>query len=178
MEIWNLRGEPATGAWKTKWKVHHRNHCQPTLPSQNTVCTPATVSRGWMLRLRLWGLDPRERTLVTCHEYTLRRPVWHSWGSPGESLGLPERQEIIAAVTLHTCKLQDPIFKSGIGKIPWCWERVKAEEGGDRAWDGWMASLFHWTWIWENSGRRWGIEKPGELHAVHGAAKSQTGLGN
>ena len=99
-----------------------------------------------------------------------------SRGKPGPAR--ETRNHCCNNLTLHTCKLQDPIFKSDIGKIPWCWERVKAEEGGDRAWDGWMASLFHWTWIWENSGRWWGIEKPGELHAVHGAAKSQTGLGN
>ena len=39
-------------------------------------------------------------------------------------------------------------------KRPWCWERLKAkEEGGGRGWDGWMASLTQWTWIWANSGR-------------------------
>ena len=26
-------------------------------------------------------------------------------------------------------------------------------EGRDRGWDGWMASLTQWTWLWENSGR-------------------------
>ena len=34
-------------------------------------------------------------------------------------------------------------------KRPWCWERLKAEgEGHDRGWDGWMASLTRWTWVW------------------------------
>ena len=38
-------------------------------------------------------------------------------------------------------------------KRPWCWERLKAGgEGDDRGWDGWMASLTQWTWIWVNSG--------------------------
>ena len=33
-------------------------------------------------------------------------------------------------------------------KRPWCWERLKArEEGDDRGWDGWMASLTRWTWV-------------------------------
>ena len=42
-------------------------------------------------------------------------------------------------------------------KRPWCWERLKAGgEGNDRGWDGWMASLTQWTWIWVNSGSwRW-----------------------
>ena len=35
---------------------------------------------------------------------------------------------------------------------PWCWERLKAgEEGDDRGWDGWMASLTQWTRVWVNS---------------------------
>ena len=37
---------------------------------------------------------------------------------------------------------------------------------GDREWDGWMASLTQWTWIWANSGRYWETEKPGMLHSV------------
>ena len=38
-------------------------------------------------------------------------------------------------------------------KRPGCWERLKAEgEGDDRGWDGWMASLTGWTWVWASSG--------------------------
>ena len=37
----------------------------------------------------------------------------------------------------------------------WCWERLRARgEGGNRGWDGWMASLTQWAWVWANS-RRW-----------------------
>ena len=39
-------------------------------------------------------------------------------------------------------------------KIPWCWEGLGAGEGDDRGWDGWMASLTQWTWVWVNS-RSW-----------------------
>ena len=36
-------------------------------------------------------------------------------------------------------------------KRPWCWERLKARgEWDDRGWDGWMASLTRWTWVWAN----------------------------
>ena len=35
----------------------------------------------------------------------------------------------------------------------WCWERLRAGgEGGDRGWDGWMASLTQQTRVWANSG--------------------------
>ena len=37
-------------------------------------------------------------------------------------------------------------------KRPWCWERLKAgEEGDKRGRDGWMASKTQWTWVWVNS---------------------------
>ena len=56
--------------------------------------------------------------------------------------------------------------KWGFWKRPWyCWERLKAEEG-DWGWDGWMASPIQWTWTWANSGRWWGIGKPGMLQSM------------
>ena len=45
----------------------------------------------------------------------------------------------------------------------WCWEGLGAGEGDDRGWDGWMASLTRWTWVWVNSGS-WGwTGRPGVL---------------
>ena len=37
------------------------------------------------------------------------------------------------------------------------------EEKRDRGWDGWMASLTRWTWIWVNSGSWWWTGRPGML---------------
>ena len=38
-------------------------------------------------------------------------------------------------------------------KRPWYWERLKAgREGDDRGWDGQIASLTQWTWVWASSG--------------------------
>ena len=49
-------------------------------------------------------------------------------------------------------------------KRPWCWERLRAGgEGDDRGWDGWMASLTRWTWVWVNSGSWWWTGRPGVL---------------
>ena len=33
----------------------------------------------------------------------------------------------------------------------------------NRGWDGWMASLTRWTWVWANSGRQWRTRKTGVL---------------
>ena len=49
-------------------------------------------------------------------------------------------------------------------KRPWCLERLRAGgEGEDRGWDGWMASLAQWTWVWVDSGSWWWIGRPGVL---------------
>ena len=55
----------------------------------------------------------------------------------------------------------------------WLWKDSDAErdwgqeEKGmtedDRGWDGWMASLTRWMWVWVNSGRWWWTGRPGVL---------------
>ena len=35
--------------------------------------------------------------------------------------------------------------------------------GDDRGWDGWMASLTWWTWVWASSKSWWWTGKPGVL---------------
>jgi len=40
------------------------------------------------------------------------------------------------------------------------------EEGADRRWDGWMASLTQWKWVWVSSGSWWWTRKPGMLHSM------------
>ena len=49
---------------------------------------------------------------------------------------------------------------------PWCCERLKAGEAGDRGWDGWMASLIQWTQVWTNSRGQWKTGKPGVLQSM------------
>ena len=49
-------------------------------------------------------------------------------------------------------------------KSPWCWERLKAgREGDNRGWDGWMASLTQWTWVWVDSRSWWWTGRPAML---------------
>ena len=69
-------------------------------------------------------------------------------------------------------KVDAPIFwppdaKSHHWKKPWWGERLRAgEEGGNRGWDGWMASLTQWTCVWANSGRSWRTGKRGMLQSM------------
>ena len=58
-------------------------------------------------------------------------------------------------------------------KSPWCEERLRAgREEDDRRWDGWMASLTRWTWVWVNSESWWWAWRA----VIHGVSKSWTRL--
>ena len=53
------------------------------------------------------------------------------------------------------------------GKRLWWWERLRAgEEGDNRGWDGWRASLTQWTRVHANSRRQWRTGKPGVLQSM------------
>ena len=67
-------------------------------------------------------------------------------------------------VQAETPILWPPHVKSWLIGKDWCWEGLGAEgEGDDRGWDGWMASLTPWTWVWVNSGSWWWTGRPGML---------------
>ena len=51
-------------------------------------------------------------------------------------------------------------------KSPWCWEGLGAGgEVDNRGWDGWMASLTRWAWVWVN-GSLWWTGRPGMLQLM------------
>ena len=39
-------------------------------------------------------------------------------------------------------------------------------EGDDRGWDGWMASLTWWTWVWASTRSWWWTRRPGVLQPL------------
>ena len=46
-------------------------------------------------------------------------------------------------------------------------ERLKAGgKGANRGWDGWMALLTQWTWVWINARSYWWPGKPGVLQSM------------
>ena len=47
------------------------------------------------------------------------------------------------------------LWPPDVKKRSWCLESLKAGEGDDRGWDGWMASLTWWIWVWVTSGSWW-----------------------
>ena len=61
----------------------------------------------------------------------------------------------------------------------WCWEKLKAGgEGYEREWDGWMASLTWWPWVWASSRSWWWTGKPGMLLSMGHKVSEMTELLN
>ena len=61
----------------------------------------------------------------------------------------------------HLMRRTDPSVKTLVlGKIE-AWG-----EGDDRGWDGWMALLTRWTWVWASSGSWWWTGKTGMLRSM------------
>ena len=79
------------------------------------------------------------------------------------------KQLKVLYVVIPLCFILKPSVKSCLMlnlslthlKRPWFWERLKAGgRGADRGWDGWMASLTQWMWVWVNSRSWWWTGRP------------------
>ena len=44
--------------------------------------------------------------------------------------------------------------------------KIEGRRRDDRGWDGWMASLTQWTWLWASSRSWWWTGKPGMLQCM------------
>ena len=90
--------------------------------------------------------------------------LFHIW------LALEKNEIIIPGLPKYDKGCKPKTF----GKDPWCWERLKAGgEGDDRGWDGWMASLTRWTWVWASSRSWWRTGKLGVLKSMGSQSQTQ-----
>ena len=44
--------------------------------------------------------------------------------------------------------------------------KIEGRRRGNREWDGWMASLTQWTWVWVDSWSWWWTGRPGLLQSM------------
>ena len=95
---------------------------------------------------------------------------WESFGLQGDQTSQSWRKSVLnihwkdwcwnwSSNTLATwCEELAPL------KRTWCWKRLKVRgDEEDREWDGWMASLTRWTWVWASFGSWWWTGRPGVL---------------
>ena len=91
--------------------------------------------------------------------------------------GAPKSQTRLSSWTATRQNHSDLFFKKNLPlnlatsckelthwKRLWYWEGLGAGGKGDNiGWDGWMASLTRWIWVWVTSGSWWWTGRPGVL---------------
>ena len=155
------------------------------LKSRDITLSTSLSSQGYDFstgHVWMWQLDYKE-------SWVLKN--WCFWTVVLEKTGVPwtarrSNQSILKEIS-PGCSLEGLMLKLKFQylatwceelahlKKPWCWERMRAGgEGDDRGWDGWMASLTQWTWVWVDSGRWWWTGRPDVLWFM--GSQSQTWL--
>ena len=112
---------------------------------------------GWMLKNWCFWTVVLEKTLESPLDCKEIQPVHSEGDQPWDLFG---RNDVKAETPVLWPSHAENWFT---GK-PWFWERLRAGgEGDDRGWDGWMASLTQWTWVWVKSRGWWWTGRPGVL---------------
>ena len=100
-----------------------------------------------------WGLG-------SCLSYSLpHRKEYNAWHQ--QALSVQLMNKIFIYVPIDSCAKID----LSTYHLPF-YSYLPTWLGGNRGWDGWMASLIQWTWTWANSGRWWGTRRPGVLQSI------------
>ena len=125
---------------------------------------------GWALKNWCFWTVVLEKTLESPLDCKEIQPVHSEGDQPWDFFGRNDAK----AETPVICP---PHVKNWLTGKLWCWEGLGARgEGDDRGWDGWMASLIRWTWVWVSSGSWLWTGRPGVLCVIHGVTKSRTQL--
>ena len=120
------------------------------------------------VRVRLWRrLSAEELMILNCG---VGEDSWESLGLQGDPTSPFWRRSALGFLWRERCwgwnssTLATLCEELTHWKRLWCWEGLGAGGEGDaRGWDGWMASLTRWTWVWVNSGSLWWTGRPGVL---------------
>ena len=109
------------------------------------------------VRVGLWrNLSDEELMLLNCG---VGEDSWESLGLQGDPTSPFWRRSALGFLwkewyeSWNSSTLATSCEELTHWKRLWCWEGLGARgEVDDRGWDGWMASLTWWTWVWVNSG--------------------------
>ena len=120
------------------------------------------------VRVGLWRkLSAKDLMLLNCG---VGEDSWESLGLQGDPTSPFWRRSALGFLwkewywSWNSSSLDTSCEELTHWKRLWSWEGLGAGgKGDDRGWDGWMASLTRWTWIWVNSQSWWWTRSPGVL---------------
>ena len=104
--------------------------------------------------VRMWELDHKEDWALRLSNCGIGKDSWESPLDSKETIPVnPKRNQHWIFIGRADAEAEAATWceEPTHWKRPWCWERLRAREEGNRGWAGWMASLTQWTWVWANS---------------------------
>ena len=126
-------------------------------------------SNVWM-----WELDHKEGWVKNGCFLTvvLEKDSWEFLGQQGDQTINPKGNQCCIFIGRTDAEAEATIFwppdenSQLFGKDPDAGRLRTGGEGGDRWWNGWMASLTQQTWIWASSVTQWKTGMPGMLQSM------------
>ena len=140
-----------------------------TLPTKVSL-VKAMVFPVVMYGCESWALQKAEHWRINVFElWCWRRLLSVPWTASRSSQSI--LKEVSPEYSLEglmlELKLWPPDAKDWlIGKDPDAGKCGRKEEKRMTGWDGWMASLTQWTWVWISSESWWWTGKPGMLQSM------------
>ena len=123
------------------------------------------------VRVGLWRRLSIEELMLL--NYGVGKDSWESLGLQGDPTSPFWRRSALGFLWKEWCwswnssTLATSCKELTHWKRLWCWEGLgTGGEGDDRGWDGWMASLTWWTWVWVNSRSWWWTGRPRVLRFI------------
>ena len=108
---------------------------------------------GWARKNWCFWIVELEKTLESPLDCKEIQPVHSEGDQPWDFFGGNDAKlQYFGHLMRIVDSLEKTLMLGGIGG---------GGEGDDRGWDGWMASLTRWTWVWVNSGSLWWTGRPG-----------------
>ena len=125
---------------------------------------PGSAEKGFLEMICFRSLLMGEKYCYSCYQYF---PANHKLKGSRCPIKGNQSWIFIGSTDVEAPILWPPNSKNWlIRKDPYAGQGWKQEEKGtDRGWDGWMASLTQWTWVWASS-VNWWTGKPGVLQSM------------
>ena len=162
-----------SNAWKWKVKVKSLS-CVRLLATSWTAAHQAPPSVGFSRQEHWSGVPLPSPRKTECHRvdafklwcWRLLRVPWTARKSNQSILKEISPEYSLEGLMLklkfqyfgHLMRRADSLEKT--------LKKLRAGEGGDRGWDGWIVSLSQWTWGWANPRKWWRTGKPGVLQST------------
>ena len=170
-----MRKQPQNKKMLTPWKKSYDQPRQHFKKQRNYFATKVRLVKAMVFPYgcESWTVKKAEHRSIDAFElWCWRRFLRVPWTARRSNQSILEEISPRCSLEGLMLKLKLQYFghlmqRADSLEKPWGWEGLGAGgEGDHRGWDGWMASLTRWAWVWVKSRSWWWIGSPGVLQSM------------